>query len=124
MDRAAPAAAGETEVMRTGSLGASYLALPDGPAPYPGVVVIHEASGLNDNIRGICRRSAAQGYAALGVDLFEGRNRAACMARMFIGGMAGNLSCYGVPAPEGRARAAGGASRGACRRSWRGSPGR
>ena len=98
MDRAAPAAAGETEAMRTESPGTSYLALPDGPAPYPGVVVIHEASGLNDNIRDICRRFAAEGYAALGVDLFEGRNRAACMARMFIGGMAGNLNYYGVPA--------------------------
>ena len=32
------------------------------------------------------------------MDLFEGRNRAACMARMFIGGMAGNLNYYGVPA--------------------------
>jgi carboxymethylenebutenolidase len=30
------------------------------------------------------------------VDLFEGRNRAACMARMFIDGMAGNLNYYGV----------------------------
>jgi carboxymethylenebutenolidase len=98
MYRAAPAAAGETEAMRTESLGTSYLALPDGPAPYPGVVVIHEASGLNDIIRDICRRFAAEGYAALGVDLFDGRNRAACMARMFIGGMAGNLNYYGVPA--------------------------
>ena len=53
--------------MRTESLGTSYLVLPDGPAPYPGVVVIHEASGLNDNIRDICRRFAAEGYAALGV---------------------------------------------------------
>jgi len=84
--------------MRTESLDRSYLALPDGPAPYPGVLVIHEASGLNDNIRDICRRFAAEGYAALGVDLFEGRNRAACMARMFTGGMAGNLNYYGVPA--------------------------
>jgi Dienelactone hydrolase family len=74
MDRAAPAAAGETEEMRTESLGTSYLALPDGPAPYPGVVVIHEASGLNDNIRDICRRFAAEGYAALGVDLFGVRD--------------------------------------------------
>ena len=98
MDRAALAAARRTEAMRTEFLGTSYLALPDGPAPYPGVVVVHEASGLNDNIRGICRRFAAEGYAALGVDLFEGRNRAACMARMFIGGMAGNLNYYGVPA--------------------------
>ena len=31
--------------MRTESLGTSYLVLPDCPAPYPGVVVIHEASG-------------------------------------------------------------------------------
>jgi hypothetical protein len=40
MDRVAPTGAGETEAMRTESLGTSYLALPDGPAPYPGVVVL------------------------------------------------------------------------------------
>jgi carboxymethylenebutenolidase len=84
--------------MRTQSPGSSYLALPDGTGPHPGVVVVHEASGLNDNIRDICGRFAAEGYAALGVDLFEGRNRAVCMARMFAGGMAGNLDYYGVPA--------------------------
>ncbi len=84
--------------MRTESLEDSYLALPDGAGPYPGVVVIHEASGLNDNIRDICRRFAEQGYAALGVELFGDRNRVVCMARMFIGGMAGNLDYFGVPA--------------------------
>jgi carboxymethylenebutenolidase len=84
--------------MRIESLEDSYLALPDGAGPHPGVVVIHEASGLNENIRGICRRFAEQGYAALGVDLFGGRNRVMCMARMFIGGMAGNLDYFGVPA--------------------------
>jgi len=84
--------------MRTESLGSSYLVLPGGPGPHPGVVVIHEASGLNDNIREICRRFAGAGYAALGVDLFEGRNRAVCMARMFAGAVAGNLDHYGVPA--------------------------
>jgi carboxymethylenebutenolidase len=46
------------------------------------VVVVHEAFALNDNIRGICGRFAAEGYATLGVNLFEGRNRAVCMARM------------------------------------------
>jgi carboxymethylenebutenolidase len=56
------------------------------------------AFGLNDNIRNIGGRFAAEGYAALGVDLFEGRNRAVCMARVFAGGMAGNLDYYGVPA--------------------------
>src|SRR5215470_9127379 len=84
--------------MRTESLGRSYLALPDGPGPFPGVVVVDEASGLNDNIRDICGRFAAEGYAALGVDLFEGRNRVVCMARMFVGAMAGYLHYYGVPA--------------------------
>lgn len=83
--------------MRTEYLGPAYLALPDGPGPHPGVVVVHEASGLNDNIREVCRRFAGEGYAALGIDLFEGRNRAICMARMFGGAMAGNLDHYGVP---------------------------
>lgn len=84
--------------MRTESIGTSYLVLPEGEGPFPGVVVVHEASGLNDNIRDICQRFAHEGYAALGVDLFNGRNRALCMARMFAGAMAGNLDHYGVPA--------------------------
>jgi carboxymethylenebutenolidase len=61
---------------------AGYLALPDGSGPHPGVVVIHEAFGLNDNIRDISRRFAAEGYAALAVDLFTNRSRAICMARL------------------------------------------
>jgi carboxymethylenebutenolidase len=84
--------------MRTESLGGSYLALPDGPGPFPSVVVVHEALGLNDNIRDICGRFAVEGYVALGVDLFERRSRAVCMARMFAGGMTGKLDYYGVPA--------------------------
>ncbi len=63
-----------------------YFAVPDGEGPHPGVVVIHEAFGLNDNIRAITGRFAAEGYAALAVDLFTGRSRALCMARM-IGGL-------------------------------------
>lgn len=82
--------------MKLESLGSSYLALPDGDGPHPGVVVVHEAFGLNDNIRDICRRFADEGYVALGVDLFEGRNRAVCMARMMAGALAGNLDHKGV----------------------------
>jgi carboxymethylenebutenolidase len=88
---------GRSGAVRTESLGTAYLALPVGPGPHPGLVIVHEAAGLNDNIRDICRRFAAQGYAALGVDLFGSRNRAVCMARMFAGAMAGNLDHYGVP---------------------------
>lgn len=60
----------------------AYFARPDGSGPFPGVVVIHEIYGLNDNIRDIARRFARQGYAALAVDLFGGRNRTLCMFRI------------------------------------------
>ena len=66
----------------------AYLARPAGPGPFPGVVVIHEIFGLNENIKDIARRLAGEGYAALAVDLFAGQNRAVCMARF----MAANLS--------------------------------
>src|SRR5919199_3173878 len=64
----------------------AYLAQPEGEGPFPGVVIIHEIFGLNDNIKSIANRFADEGYVALAVDLFAGRNRAVCMAR-FMGGM-------------------------------------
>jgi carboxymethylenebutenolidase len=57
--------------MEADSLGTSHLALPDGAGPFPGVVVIHEAFGLNDNIRDICARFAEEGCAALGVECWK-----------------------------------------------------
>src|SRR6266852_7428447 len=84
--------------MRTQSIGTSFLALPDGAGPHPGVMVIHELFGLNENMRDICSRFAEQGYAALAVDLFAGRNRAVCMARMFSGWLLGDLNYFGVSA--------------------------
>jgi carboxymethylenebutenolidase len=45
-------------------------------------VVIHEAFGLNDNIRDIARRFASEGYVALAVDLFTDHSRAVCMAQL------------------------------------------
>ncbi len=56
-----------------------YLARPDGNGPFPGVDVIHEIFGLNENIKEIAERFAAEGYVALAVDLFGERNRALCM---------------------------------------------
>ncbi len=63
-----------------------YLARPEGEGPFPGVVVIHEAYGLTDNIKEITRRFAQAGYVALAVDLFAGRNQFLCMFR-FMGQM-------------------------------------
>jgi carboxymethylenebutenolidase len=76
--------------------GGGYLALPDAPGPHPGVVVIHEAYGLNDNIKDIAGRFAGQGYASLAVDLFSGRNRAICMTRYMTGMLIGSVDRYGI----------------------------
>ncbi len=72
-----------------------YLARPAGDEHDPGVVVIHEASGLNDNMREITERFAQEGFAALAVDLFAGRNQAVCMVR-FFGGMFLNSLNHGA----------------------------
>lgn len=46
---------------------------PDATGPVPAVVVVHEWWGLNDHIRHWADRLAARGYAALAVDLYDGR---------------------------------------------------
>ncbi len=63
----------------------AHFARPVGAGPFPGVIVIHEIFGLNDNIRGIANRFAEQGYAALAVDLFANRDRRLCMLQAFYG---------------------------------------
>ena len=76
--------------------GGGYLAVPDGPGPHPAVVVIHEADGLNPNIKQTSNRFAETGYAALAVDLFTDRNRAICMARYMTGLLIGSVNRYGI----------------------------
>ena len=49
-----------------------YFARPEGAGPFPGVIVIQEWWGLNDNIRSMADRLAGEGYMALAVDLYEG----------------------------------------------------
>lgn len=49
-----------------------YLARPAGDGPFPGVIVIQEWWGLNDNIRSMADRVAGEGYLALAVDMYEG----------------------------------------------------
>jgi carboxymethylenebutenolidase len=87
----------QTRDIKTSELrGGGYLALPDGRGPFPGVVVIHEGSGLDDHIRDVTHRLAAAGYAAMAADLFTGRNRAICMARYMAGMLAGSVNRYGI----------------------------
>ncbi len=49
----------------------AYLALPEGSGPRPGMLVIEEIFGVNDQIRDVCRRFASEGYAAISVEHFH-----------------------------------------------------
>ena len=51
-----------------------YLAGPAQAAGAPGVVVIQEWWGLNDQIRGVANRLAPAGYLALVPDLYRGKS--------------------------------------------------
>ena len=58
-----------------GKTFSGYLAEPvGGSAGAPGVVVIQEWWGLNDQIRGVADRLAAAGYVALVPDLYRGQS--------------------------------------------------
>ncbi len=50
-----------------------FLARPSDGSVGPGLIVIHEWWGLNDNIRAMARRLAGEGYTALAVDLYGGQ---------------------------------------------------
>lgn len=54
-----------------GTMISGYLAWPARGKPSAGIIVIHEAFGLNDHIRDIARRFANIGYLALAPDLYS-----------------------------------------------------
>jgi carboxymethylenebutenolidase len=61
-----------------------YLAVPAAaPGPWPAVVVIHEAFGLNDDIRRKADEFAVHGYLALAPDLFGGKSWIRCIRSAF-----------------------------------------
>lgn len=74
----------------------AFVAHPTGAGPYPALVVIHELFGLNDNIRGICRRFAQEGYAALALDLFSGGFKALCVLRTLTATLSSTTDNYGT----------------------------
>lgn len=66
------------------SAATGYLALPAGPGPFPAVILIHEWDGLVDRIKQMADAMAAEGYAALAVDLFSGRTGSTDEQRMAL----------------------------------------
>lgn len=61
----------------------AYMAVPvpevSGPGPWPGVVVIHDAFGLKDDIRAFTDRFATAGYLAIAPDLYSRGNVIRCI---------------------------------------------
>ncbi len=49
-----------------------FLAKPSGEGKFPGIVMIHEWWGLNDNIKEMAKSLASHGYVVLAVDLYNG----------------------------------------------------
>lgn len=56
-----------------------YLAEPKGDGPFPAVLMIHEAFGLDDNSVRHAERLAAAGYLTLAVDLFSDGGARRCL---------------------------------------------
>jgi carboxymethylenebutenolidase len=67
-----------------------WLAKPKNAAgPLPGLIVIHEWWGLNDNVRRAAERLAGEGYIALAVDLHKGKTAATPKDAMQMGRVLG-----------------------------------
>jgi carboxymethylenebutenolidase len=77
-DREDTSMSGQGEMAEIGGMPA-YVARPAGTGPFAAVVVIQEAFGLNEHIKDVTRRVAAEGYVALAPDLFHrsGKGRTA-----------------------------------------------
>jgi carboxymethylenebutenolidase len=65
---------------------------PGAPGPYPGVVILHESFGLNDDIRRIAGRFAEAGYAAIAPDLYSHGSRIVCLSRVMVDMVSGKLA--------------------------------
>jgi carboxymethylenebutenolidase len=71
----------------------AYLACPIGEGPWPGVVVIHDAMGLSDDIRAQADHLAAAGYLAFAPNLYSGRG-IRCVVATLLASRSGNGSAY------------------------------
>lgn len=66
-----------------------HLTRPAGPGPWPGVVVVHEALGVNDVMHRQADRLASAGYLVLMPDLFTDGGAVRCLVPTFRAALSG-----------------------------------
>jgi carboxymethylenebutenolidase len=49
----------------------AYVSMPEGKGPFPGMLVLQEAFGVNSHIRSVADRIAKEGYVAIAPELFH-----------------------------------------------------
>src|SRR5579863_135901 len=49
----------------------AYVSAPEGKGPFPAVIVLQEAFGVNSHIRNVADRVAKEGYVAIAPELFH-----------------------------------------------------
>jgi len=54
-------------------VASGFLALAQGSVSRPGLIVLQEFWGLNDHIKDVTRRLAAEGFVALAPDMYDGK---------------------------------------------------
>jgi len=87
----------EQEVIVTTKYGRcpSFVACPDGPGPFPGVIFYMDAPGIREELRNMTRRIARHGYFAILPDMYyrlgtlrlDIARRDEAMAAVFLGAM-------------------------------------